>query len=147
MFARHQPGLTRYCRTILKHGADAEDAAQNALVAAHGALAGGTVPMRVKPWLYKIAHNEAIDLVRTRKPAEELDEAQLPAVAGVEEAGEVRRRLGQLMSDLRALSSLGAQTMLTPRSLSTTIPAPALSLISPKRASTFGQSSGITAAS
>src|SRR3954453_18379184 len=63
LFERHQPGLTRYCRTILRHEADAEDAAQNALLAAHRSLEGGTIPMRVKPWLYRIAHNEAISLV------------------------------------------------------------------------------------
>lgn len=104
LFARHQPGLTRYCRTILRNGADAEDATQNALVAAHRALEAGTVPMRVKPWLYRIAHNEAISLARLRRPAEELDEARLPPVADAAEAGEIRRRLGQLMSDLRALT-------------------------------------------
>ncbi|MCW2990072.1 MAG: sigma-70 family polymerase sigma factor, partial [Solirubrobacterales bacterium] len=104
LFERHQPGLVRYCRTVLRHAADADDAAQNAMVAAHRSLEAGTVPMRVKPWLYKIAHNEAISLVRSRRPAEELDEAMLPAVADAEEAGEVRRRLGQLMADLQALT-------------------------------------------
>ncbi|MFL5845369.1 MAG: RNA polymerase sigma factor [Solirubrobacteraceae bacterium] len=104
LFARHHAALTRYCRTVLRHAADAEDAAQNALVAAHRALQGGTVPLRVKPWLYKIAHNEAISLVRSRKPAEELDEATLPTVADPAEAGEIRRRLGQLMADLQALT-------------------------------------------
>lgn len=104
LFERHQPGLVRYCGTILRHTADAEDAAQNAMVSALRSLESGTVPMRVKPWLYKIAHNEAISLVRSRRPAEELDEATLPAVADPEEAGEVRQRLGQLMADLRALT-------------------------------------------
>src|SRR6478672_3682982 len=74
------------------------------MVSAVRALEAGTIPMRVKPWLYKIAHNEAIGLVRSRRPAEELDEAVLPTVADAEEAGEVRRRLGQLLSDLRALT-------------------------------------------
>lgn len=101
---RHQGALTRYCRTVLRHGADAEDAVQNALVAAHRALAAGTIPMRVKPWLYRIAHNEAISLARTRRPADELDERDLPAGAAPEEAVEIRRRLGELLSDLRALT-------------------------------------------
>ena len=104
LFERHHAALTRYCRTVLRHAADAEDAAQNAMVAALRALESGAVPLRVKPWLYKIAHNEAVTLVRSRKPAEELDESRLPTVADAEEAGEVRRRLGQLMADLQALT-------------------------------------------
>ena len=106
LYERHQAGLTRYCRTVLRNGADAEDAAQNAMVSALRALEGGTIPLKVKPWLYRIAHHEAIDLVRTRRPAEELDDHTLTrATAGdAEEATEVRQRLGQLMSDLRALT-------------------------------------------
>lgn len=106
LYERHQAGLTRYCRTILRNGADAEDAAQNAMVSALRALESGTTPIRVKPWLYRIAHHEAIDLVRTRKPAEELDETTLSiaAAGNAEEATEVRQRLGQLMADLQALT-------------------------------------------
>ena len=101
---RHQGALTRYCSTVLRHGADAEDAVQNEPMSAHPALAAGTVPMRVKPWLYRIAHNEAISLARTRRPADELDERELPVGAAPEEAVEIRHRLGELLSDLRALT-------------------------------------------
>src|SRR4051794_28524886 len=95
LYARHQAGVTRYCRGILRHAADAEDAAQNAMMAAFKALEGGTVPMRVKPWLYRIAHNEAISLARRRRTDVELDEMALPGVGDTEEASAVRERLGQ----------------------------------------------------
>lgn len=104
LYGRYRPDLERYCRTILRHTADAEDAAQNAMVAAMRALEGGTTPMRVKPWLYKIAHNEAISLARRRRPSEELDERALGASAGAEDVSAIRERLGQLLVDLKALT-------------------------------------------
>jgi len=104
LFSRYRPDLERYCRSILRNGADAEDAAQNALVSALRALEAGTVPIRVKPWLYKIAHNEAISLARRRRPVEDIDDHAIAAAAGPEDASAVRERLGQLMTDLKALT-------------------------------------------
>src|SRR3954468_22944705 len=111
LFARHQAGVTRYCRGILRNEADGEDAAQNAMVAALRALEGGTVPMRVKPWLYRIAHNEAISLARRRRTDAELDEMELPGVGDAEEVSAVRERLGQLMTDLQSLSERQRQAL------------------------------------
>jgi RNA polymerase sigma factor (sigma-70 family) len=111
LFTRHQAGVTRYCRGILRNDADGEDAAQNAMVAALRALEGGTVPMRVKPWLYRIAHNEAISLARRRRTDVELDEMQLPGVGDAEEVSAVRERLGQLMTDLQSLSERQRQAL------------------------------------
>jgi RNA polymerase sigma factor (sigma-70 family) len=104
LFSRYRPDLERYCRSILRNGADAEDAAQNAMVSALRALEAGTTPMRVKPWLYKIAHNEAISLARRRRPVEDIDDHALAAATGLEDASAIRERLGQLMADLKALT-------------------------------------------
>src|SRR5690348_9044471 len=52
----HQP-LYRYCRSLLRHDADAQDAMQSALTNAYSALSrdGRDAPLR--PWLFRIAHN------------------------------------------------------------------------------------------
>jgi RNA polymerase sigma factor (sigma-70 family) len=111
IYERYLPLLTRYCRTIVRNDADAEDAAQNAMVSALRSLEAGTVPLRLRPWLYRIAQHEAISLVRRRRPDEPLDEQALPAGVAAEEDVAVRERLGQLLADLRALTERQRQAL------------------------------------
>jgi RNA polymerase sigma factor (sigma-70 family) len=57
---RYRRPLHRYCRRILPE-ARAEDAVQQAFLKAWTALASGTDVQDLKPWLYRIAHNAALD--------------------------------------------------------------------------------------
>ncbi|MEY2512899.1 MAG: hypothetical protein QOJ89_257, partial [bacterium] len=57
----------------------------------------------LRPWLYKIAHNEAITIMRRRRPQTELSPALEPTVPGPEVDAEQRGRLSQLVDDLRML--------------------------------------------
>ncbi|MGI8414003.1 MAG: sigma-70 family RNA polymerase sigma factor [Solirubrobacteraceae bacterium] len=105
--ARHRAAIVRYCTSILLNQADAEDAAQTAIVNARAALRrrGGAVALR--PWLFRIAHNEAISLLRRRRPSEPLLDLDgvLPNAGGdveVDALG-VRERMTGLMADLREL--------------------------------------------
>jgi RNA polymerase sigma factor (sigma-70 family) len=57
----------------------------------------------VRPWLFSIAYNESMTLLRRRRPGTELP-IELPAQGGSpEEAADLRARMGQLMDDLRRL--------------------------------------------
>lgn len=104
VYGRWMPSLTRYCRTILRDEADAEDAAQNAMLKAMDALAAGPAPDRLPPWLHRIARNEAITLLRRRHGGMAvLDDEVLPSGASAEEVAATRRRLGELLGDLQAL--------------------------------------------
>jgi RNA polymerase sigma factor (sigma-70 family) len=102
IYDRYMPALLRYCRRIV--GADdAEDAAQSAMVRAMSAI-GKRPPRRLRPWLYRIAHNEAVGLVRTRRGSfAQLDPEQADAAADPAQAAATRSRLGQLLVDLHAL--------------------------------------------
>jgi RNA polymerase sigma factor (sigma-70 family) len=68
------------------------------------ALPGEERRIELKPWLYRIAHNEAIEIVRRRLPAEEVDADSLLGAADPAEQVEARERLGRLLADLAELS-------------------------------------------
>src|SRR3954470_3358494 len=104
VFHRYHQCLYRYCLSLLRHPEDAADALQSTMLRALRALEGETREIALRPWLYRIAHNESIDIVRRRPPsAEDADELLGPCAPDVEAGAEARARLQQLLSDLREL--------------------------------------------
>src|SRR3954447_13561276 len=72
IFSRYRDDLHRFCVGILREPQDAQDAVQNTMIKAMRALPGERRQMQLKPWLYRIAHNEAVELRRRERPVEEL---------------------------------------------------------------------------
>lgn len=60
------PVLHRYCARLMGSIFDGEDVVQDAMVNALAAIDAGQSPQNLRPWLFKIAHNRAIDLLRSR---------------------------------------------------------------------------------
>jgi RNA polymerase sigma factor (sigma-70 family) len=103
IFRRYQRDLSRYCQAILGSREQAEDALQNTMVSAMKALPGETREISLKPWLYRVAHNESISLMRQRRPLEEID-PELPARdADPGPRAEAREGLATLLGDLETL--------------------------------------------
>jgi RNA polymerase sigma factor (sigma-70 family) len=103
IYRRYHQGLYRYCLAILGNREDAQDALQNTMIKAMRALEGEKRQIKLKPWLYRIAHNESVDLLRKRHPTEEVD-VELAAVGpGAAETAETRERLRGLIADLEEL--------------------------------------------
>ncbi|HWI06305.1 MAG TPA: sigma-70 family RNA polymerase sigma factor, partial [Solirubrobacteraceae bacterium] len=102
---RYHGPLLGYCRSILLDDEDASDATQSALENALRALPRREPGRPLRPWLYRIAHNEAINIVRRRQHAAagDLDTESLLTVPGPEVGSEQRSRLAQLVDDLRSL--------------------------------------------
>jgi RNA polymerase sigma factor (sigma-70 family) len=100
---RYRDPLLGYCRSILLNDDDANDATQAALENALRALPRKDPGRPLRPWLYRIAHNEAINIVRRRNSHAELTELDEPSVPGPEVDSEHRTRLAQLVDDLRGL--------------------------------------------
>jgi RNA polymerase sigma factor (sigma-70 family) len=100
----HQP-LYAYCRSILRNDEDARDALQGTFAAAFSALRRRQRNAPLKPWLFRIAHNQAITLIRRRgrTAAEELEERHLPAGPSAEDAAAERARWALLVEDLGEL--------------------------------------------
>src|ERR1700751_822433 len=63
----HQP-LYRFCLSIVRTPEDAHDALQSTFTRALAALGGGERTVSVRPWLFRIAHNESISILRRRRP-------------------------------------------------------------------------------
>jgi RNA polymerase sigma factor (sigma-70 family) len=61
--ARYREPLRRHCRRYLGP-ASADDAVQQTFINAHAALTGGNAPFALKPWLYRISRNAALNLAR-----------------------------------------------------------------------------------
>jgi RNA polymerase sigma factor (sigma-70 family) len=98
----HQP-LYRYCRSMLRHEADAQDALQSAMAGAYAALHRAQRDAPVRPWLFRIAHNESISVLRRRRPVAELTDDLGGTVASVEDHEERRAQLALLLADLKEL--------------------------------------------
>lgn len=102
LFQRFNQPLYRYCRSLLGNDADAQDALQITFTQALVALREDRRTAPVRPWLYRIAHNEAISLLRRRRPAVELPE-EGGVAAALEEVVDQRARLHTLVADLQEL--------------------------------------------
>lgn len=99
-------GIIRSCTataaSILRHEQDAEDALQNTMVKARRALAEEKRDFELRPWLFRIAHNESISLMRRRRETTELAEA-LPEAETTEGRYAEREELRLLAEDLSEL--------------------------------------------
>lgn len=109
IYRRHHQELYRYCQSILRNGEEAEDALQSAMTKAFAALRAQERDLAVRPWLFRIAHNEAVTLLRRRR-RQDLHVSQM-AIEAVETLDlspertiEQRERMSTLLSDLAALA-------------------------------------------
>jgi RNA polymerase sigma factor (sigma-70 family) len=103
IFERYHQRLYRYCVAIVGNSEDARDALQNTMVRVLAALPGERRKLELEPWLYRIAHNEAIEIVRRRRPAADIDSIDPVGEMGADARVESRERLRGLIEDLREL--------------------------------------------
>ncbi len=103
IFRRYHQSLYRFCLAIVGNPADAQDALQNTMVKVLRALPGEKRVIALKPWLYRIAHNESIELLRHRRDSGPLDTDLAAPGTGLAEKAESRERLRRLISDLDEL--------------------------------------------
>ncbi len=103
IFRRYHQPLYRFCLSIVGNPEDAQDALQNTMMKVLRALPGEERQIDLKPWLYRIAHNEAIDLLRRRRETRPLDVEHAAPGYGLAEDAATRERLRRLIADLREL--------------------------------------------
>jgi RNA polymerase sigma factor (sigma-70 family) len=122
IYDRHHAGILAFCRHMLGSREEAEDVVQHTFVAAYQGLLADDRDIALKAWLYTIARNRCLSVLRARREHVSLDDegAPEPATAGL--AAEVERRedlrallgdLSQLPDDQRAaliLAELGAHS-------------------------------------
>src|SRR5437870_7601880 len=92
-----RPALHRYCARVTGSVMDGEDVVQDALFEAYRKLDQYDDSRPLKPWLFRIAHNRCIDLLRRRGVRAEAEAAAMspesvepadPAVLGLGRAVE-----------------------------------------------------------
>lgn len=111
IFRRYHQPLYRFCLAIVGNPEDAQDALQNTMIKVLRALPGEERRIELKPWLYRIAHNEAIDLLRRRRDTRQLDAEQPAPGYGLAEDAATRERLRRLLADLRELPERQRETL------------------------------------
>jgi RNA polymerase sigma factor (sigma-70 family) len=103
IFRRYHQSLFRFCLAIVGNPEDAAEALQNTMIKVMRALPGEERKIELKPWLYRIAHNESIDLLRRRRETSQLDVEQVAPGYGLAEDVATRERLRRLLIDLKEL--------------------------------------------
>jgi RNA polymerase sigma factor (sigma-70 family) len=103
MYTRHHRGVLSFCRHMLGSVEEAEDAVQHTFLAAYRDLLRSDKPIRLRPWLYTIARNRCLSVLRARRErtAEELVE---PSTEHLSHEVERRHDLRMLLGDLAGLS-------------------------------------------
>lgn len=84
LLERHQGAVYSLLLRMLGSAADAEDAAQDAFLKAFRALEGYDPARPLRSWLFKIAHNTALDRLRSRGERVSLDDGDMPEPAAEE---------------------------------------------------------------
>ena len=101
-FERHSPAILGFCRHMLGSQEEAEDAVQHTFAAAYSDLQrGGEREIALKPWLFTIARNRCLSLLRARR--EHASAEPELVTTGLAEQVEQRAELRQLLADLREL--------------------------------------------
>lgn len=103
IYQRYRQDLYRFCLAIVRDPQDAQDALQNTMVKVLRALPGETRQIQLKPWLYRIAHNEAVEMLRRRRDSTELDPEVMGSGGDPSETAATRERLRRLFADLAEL--------------------------------------------
>jgi RNA polymerase sigma factor (sigma-70 family) len=99
---RYRRPLLRHCARVLP-SARAEDAVQHTFVKAHEALRAGDGEMNLRPWLYRIARNMSLNLLRENGWNHELLDERID---GVERPPEIVERRDRLRATLAAVQRL-----------------------------------------
>jgi len=110
---RYRRPLLRYCRRMQLADARAEDVLQQALLQAWMALARGADVREVRPWLYRIVHNAAVNAMRANADGHsELTEA-MQAKAALARESDLQRTMAvrDALTDVAALPQMQQQAI------------------------------------
>ena len=95
VYDRYHRQLLSFCRHMLGSSAEAEAAVQQTFISAYGDLKRSEKPIALRAWLFTIARNRCLSILRARHETASLDDVE-PETAGL--AADVQRR-----EDLRVM--------------------------------------------
>ena len=101
-YDRHHVGILAFCRHMLGSVEEAEDAVQHTFMAAYRDLIGSTKPIHLRRWLYTIARNRCLSVLRARRE-QPVAEVKAPPTENLSADVERRQDLRDLLGDLAGL--------------------------------------------
>ena len=102
IYKRHYQAIYRYCLSIVGNEHDALDALQETMASALRALTESDREISLRPWLFRIAHNEAITVLRRKRRETPVDEVRATAASDDTQG---RDDLRELLDDLGLLTA------------------------------------------
>jgi RNA polymerase sigma factor (sigma-70 family) len=103
VYDRYAAGLLAFCAHMLGSRHEAEDALQHTFMSAYAALRRSDgAPIRLKAWLYTIARNRCLSMLRARREHVAFDEGRAPT-DGLADEVDRRDALRGLLGDLEHL--------------------------------------------
>jgi RNA polymerase sigma factor (sigma-70 family) len=99
---RYRRPLLAHCSRLLPE-ARAEDAVQQTFLSAYQAMTRGEADLNLRPWLYRIAHNASLNLLRQNGWSYDQLSDHLDGVERPEQALERRERLRSTLDAVKAL--------------------------------------------
>jgi RNA polymerase sigma factor (sigma-70 family) len=102
VFDRHHRGILAFCRHMLGSVEEAEDAVQHTFMAAYRDLLASGKPIQLRAWLYTIARNRCLSVLRARRerPITEIEE---PATEHLSSEVQRRQDLRDMLRDIAEL--------------------------------------------
>jgi RNA polymerase sigma factor (sigma-70 family) len=101
IFDRYHRGILAFCRHMLSSPEEAEDAVQHSFIQAYDSMRRGDRELKLKAWLYTIARNRCLSMLRARR--EQAAELHDLPTAGLAEEVQQRSDLRDLLGDIREL--------------------------------------------
>jgi RNA polymerase sigma factor (sigma-70 family) len=102
IYERHHRAILSYSRHLLGSRHEAEDAVQQTFASAYRDMLRSDRELALRPWLYRIARNHCISLLRRRHEEVALDDVE-PVLAGFSPEVAQREDLRALLADLSEL--------------------------------------------
>jgi RNA polymerase sigma factor (sigma-70 family) len=102
LYTRHHRGVLSFCRHMLGSVEEAEDAVQHTFLAAYRDLLRSGKPVQLRPWLYTIARNRCLSVLRARRERTS-DEPLEPSTEHLAQEVERRHDLRALLGDVAEL--------------------------------------------
>jgi RNA polymerase sigma factor (sigma-70 family) len=102
IYDRHHRGILSFARHMLGSRDEAEDAVQHTFIAAYRDLRASDKPIHLKAWLYTIARNRCLSMLRARREQVSIDDVE-PSTDGLAAQVQQRQDLQDMLRDLHRL--------------------------------------------
>lgn len=103
--------LYRYARSIVRDEHLAEDVLQSVMEKALAALQTEERDFELRPWLFRVTHNEAISRLRRERPTSELPDALPTGARALDDQVDDQSKLDTLWADLQVLPDRQRQSL------------------------------------